>query len=92
MSLSPPHCSATVLTSLGLFASLSAWQVEHFNVFYISLGTRIKRLFRDSLQLVTWLVETEADRWLVKIVPVAPSQRNLADLTPLDSLSYCSSR
>lgn len=30
---------------------------------------------------MTWLVETEADRWLVKIGLVAPSQRNLADLT-----------
>lgn len=34
-----------------------------------------------SLQLVTWLIETEMDRWLVKIGLVAPSQRNLADLT-----------
>lgn len=34
-----------------------------------------------SLQLVTWLLETEMDRWLVKIGLVAPSQRNLADLT-----------
>lgn len=34
-----------------------------------------------SLQLVTWLIETEVDRWLVKIGLVAPSQRNLADLT-----------
>lgn len=29
-----------------------------------------------SLQLVTWLVETEMDRWLVKIGLVAPGQRN----------------
>ncbi|XP_051023970.1 CTD nuclear envelope phosphatase 1 isoform X1 [Acomys russatus] len=41
----------------------------------------VKKLFRESLHLVTWLVETEVDRWLVKIVLVAPSQRNLADLT-----------
>lgn len=30
---------------------------------------------------MTWLQETEVDRWLVKIGLVASSQRNLADLT-----------
>lgn len=33
------------------------------------------------MPLVTWLVETEVDRWLVKIGLVAASQGNLADLT-----------
>lgn len=44
-------------------------------------GYQGKETLGYSLQLVTWLVETEVDRWLVKIVVVAPSQRNLADLT-----------
>lgn len=85
MSLSHPHLLLIALTSLWLsprpVSWLGGWGFPMSSALPWVPGKGGCSEGLGSLQLVTWLIETQMDRWLVKIGLVAPSQRNLADLT-----------